>query len=109
MSTTTISQRALDQGEGIVRLTPTWVPRVFCEPGRRIKLHPDDYYALGAGRGGIDERWLASTTIADNGPGTPHDEGLSYIVFEQGDAVEKVTLMAAIAEVKGMDDGPYGY
>ncbi len=38
-----------------------------------------DVYALGAHRGGIDERWLASTTKADNGPGTPADEGLSYI------------------------------
>lgn len=38
--------RAFDQGEGILRLTPTWVPREFCIPGRRIKLHPDDYYAF---------------------------------------------------------------
>lgn len=53
---------------GIFRLTPTWVPRSFCIPGRRIKLHPDDYYALGSERGGIDERWLGSTTPAVNGP-----------------------------------------
>ena len=59
-------QMALDQGEGIMRLAPNWVPRSFCIPGRRIKLHPDDYYALGAHRGGIDERWLASTVPADN-------------------------------------------
>ena len=50
------AQRALDQGNGIVRLAPAWVPRSFCIHGRRIKLHPDDYYALGAERGGIDER-----------------------------------------------------
>ena len=31
-------------------------------PGRRIKLAPQDIYAYGAHRGGIDERWFASTT-----------------------------------------------
>lgn len=48
----TVIQRAFDSGRGILRLTPAWVPREFCVPGRRIKLHPDDYYALGgAARG----------------------------------------------------------
>ena len=100
MSISTITHQAMEQGEGILRLAPTWVPRSFCIPGRRLKLHPDDYYALGAERGGIDERWLASTTMADNGPGTPHDEGLSYVIFEHGSHVEKVTLMAAIDELR---------
>jgi len=50
-------RRALEEGEGILRLAPCWVPRSFLMPGRRLKLHPDDYYALGAHRGGIDERW----------------------------------------------------
>src|SRR5215471_13823349 len=64
---------------GILRLEPCWVPRSFMIPGRRLKLHPDDYYACGAHRGGINERWFSSTTNADNGPGTPADEGLSYV------------------------------
>jgi hypothetical protein len=72
--------RALEQGEGILRLAPTWVPRSFCVPGRRIRLHPDDYFALGAERGGIDERWFASAVRADNGPLTGPDEGLSFVV-----------------------------
>lgn len=75
-------EAAFEQGEGIVRLSPTWVPRVYCIPGRRIKLHPDDYYAYGTHRGGIDERWLSSTTPAQNGPDTSRDEGLSKVVFE---------------------------
>jgi hypothetical protein len=50
-------------------------------PGGRLKLHPDDLYALGAHRGGINERWFSSTTHASNGPGTPADEGLSYVRF----------------------------
>ena len=57
---------ALDAGEGILRLAPTWVPRSFLKPGRRLKLHPQDLYALGTHRGGIDERWFASTTPAAN-------------------------------------------
>ena len=42
---------ALDAGEGLLRLTPTWVPRSFLHPGRRIKLNPADLYAFGADSG----------------------------------------------------------
>ena len=97
MSSKEIAQRALDQGKGIMRLTPTWVPRVFCVPGRRIKLHPDDYYALGGHRGGIDERWFSSTTPADNGPDTSVNEGLSHIIVEG----ETVLLRDAVDELQG--------
>jgi hypothetical protein len=62
-------------------MAPTWVPRSFLMPGKRIKLAPQDVYALGAHRGGIDERWFASTTAAAN-EGAPPDEGLSYVVHE---------------------------
>jgi hypothetical protein len=72
-------QSALDAGGGLLRLEPAWVPRTFMIPGRRLRLHPDDLYALGGHRGGINERWFSSTTNADNGPGTPPDEGLSYV------------------------------
>ena len=97
-----IIERALNEGKGVLRLAPNWVPRSFCRPGRRLRLHPDDYFALGLARGGIDERWFASTTPADNGPGTPEDEGLSYIVAGGG---EKALLIDAVnllgAEVIG--------
>lgn len=76
---------ALDAGGGIVRLAPTWVPRAFCTPGRRIKLHPDDYFPFQQGRGGIDERWLSSTVHADNGPLTGELEGVSLVVGPDGD------------------------
>jgi hypothetical protein len=76
-----ILDRALDAGQGLLRLTPTWVPRSFLHPGRRIKLHPNDLYAFGADRGGIDERWFASTTEAAN-EGRVWHEGLSMCLFE---------------------------
>ena len=82
MSNTQLVKEALAQGEGIVRLAPCWVPRSFLMPGGRLKLDPRDLYALGAHRGGIDERWFSSTTNAANGPGTPEDEGLSYIAID---------------------------
>ena len=89
----------LAEGEGILRLKPTWVPRSFCRPGKRIKLHPDDYYVLGLERGGIDERWLSSTTWAENGPDTPFDEGLSYVVSSDGK--QQMLLRDAVSELKG--------
>jgi hypothetical protein len=96
-----LAEKALEQGKGILRLAPTWVPRSFCVPGRRIKLHPDDYYVLGGQRGGIDERWLSSTTPAKNGPLTGENEGLSAIVFNDGDKEEKILLKDAVDELKG--------
>ena len=94
-----VAKKLLEEGKGVLRLAPTWVPRAFCRPAKRIKLHPDDYYALGAERGGIDERWFASTTHAENGPLTPDDEGLSYVVSADGS--ERVLLRDAVAELKG--------
>ena len=100
MSVKSIASKALEQGKGIMRLAPNWVPRSFCVPGRRIKLHPDDYYALGGERGGIDERWFSSTTPADNGPLTAPNEGLSFIVFEDGPKIHRILLRDAIEELK---------
>lgn len=96
-----LAKKALEQGEGILRLSPTWVPRSFCVPGRRIKLHPDDYYMLGGARGGIDERWLSSTTPAQNGPLTSKNEGLSHVVFHDGQELKLFLLKDAIDELKG--------
>ncbi len=101
MSIHSTVEKALEQGKGILRLAPNWVPRSFCVPGRRIKLHPADYYSFGGERGGIDERWFSSTTPADNGPKTSPNEGLSFVVLEDGSRTEKVTLRDAVAEMKG--------
>jgi hypothetical protein len=84
---------ALEASGGLLRLAPCWVPRSFLQPGKRLKLHPDDLYAFGLNRGGIDERWFASTTPAANDNRTP-DEGLSYVVV----GGERFTLQQAVAE-----------
>src|SRR5262249_28756282 len=84
---------AIEAGGGILRLEPCWVPRAFLVPGRRLILHPDDIYAFGAHRGGIDERWFSSTIKADNGPLTRDDEGLSHIYVNER---EQITLRDAI-------------
>jgi len=90
---------AFEQGQGILRLAPTWVPRSFCIPGKRLKLHHDDLYAFGAHRGGIDERWLSSTTKADNGPLTTPDEGLSYVVYGDEDKPKRILLKDLVDEL----------
>jgi len=84
---------ALADNGGLLRLAPCWVPRSFLQPGKRLKLHPNDLYAYGLNRGGIDERWFASTTPAANENRTP-DEGLSYAVVGK----QRFTLQQAVAE-----------
>ncbi|MCC6395281.1 MAG: hypothetical protein IT167_32130 [Bryobacterales bacterium] len=94
-SKTELLREVLKTNEGIVRLAPCWVPRSFLMPGGRLKLDPRDLYAYGAHRGGIDERWFSSTTNAANGPGTPEDEGLSYIDVDG----QRVLLKTAIESI----------
>lgn len=85
-------EASLEKNGGILRLSPCWVPRSFLHPGKRLKLHPSDIYALGKERGGIDERWFASTTEAANEGRNP-DEGLSYVIL--GD--QRATLRDVVA------------
>lgn len=101
-SVSTAAKAAFEAGEGILRLSPTWVPRSFLQPGKRIKLHPADFYAYGKHRGGIDERWFASTTPAANENREP-DEGLSYVVHERARFTLKDAVDALGAELIGAD------
>jgi hypothetical protein len=86
-----VVERALADGDGILRLEPAWVARDFLPPGRRLGL-PEEAYDLGE-RGAICERWLASTTEADNRVG-PSDEGLSFLALDGDD---RITLRDAVA------------
>jgi hypothetical protein len=80
----------LNRNNGILRLNPAWVARDFLPPGRRLGL-PDNMYELGE-RGGICERWVGSTTKADNKISVPN-EGLSILNIDSDD---EITLKDAI-------------
>lgn len=84
-------RRAFEQGEGILRLAPEFVPRRIARAGQRLRLHPDDYYALGTKRGAIKERWFSSVVSALNGPDASPDEGMSYVNIN-GSAQENILL-----------------
>jgi hypothetical protein len=92
-------REALAAAEGILRLEPCWVPRSFMIPGRRLRLHPDDLYAFGGHRGGINERWFSSTTKAANGPLTTEHEGLSFVHTQDG---QRFLLKAALESAGDM-------
>jgi hypothetical protein len=79
MTTSQQIREAIDRGAGVLRMAPIFVPRRFSQAGRRLRLHPDDYYALGTPRGSIKERWFSSVIPAMNGPLAPADEGMSYV------------------------------
>jgi hypothetical protein len=79
MTTSSQIHSAFEQGRGIFRLAPNWVPRAINQAGGRLRLHPDDYFALGMQRTSIKERWFSSTVPALNGPLAPDDEGMSYV------------------------------
>jgi len=89
-----LTESALSDSGGLLRLAPCWVPRSFLQPGKRLKLAPQDLYAFGLNRGGIDERWFASTTPCANENRTP-DEGLSYVIS----AGKRFTLADAVSEL----------
>lgn len=99
--------KILADGQGVLRLMPVFVPRRFGTAGRRLRLHPDDYFALGTARGSIKERWFSSIIAAMNGPDAAPDEGMSYV--DLGDETgrgaqngEKISLKEFV-EVLGAD------
>jgi hypothetical protein len=96
-------QSELGKNGGVLRLAPCWVARNFMQPGRRLKLDPRDYYAYGGAKGGIDERWFASTTPADNAEYTIENEGLSFILaYTPAGNAEQILLKEAI-DIMGQD------
>ena len=91
-------RRVFKGGEGVVRLTPTWVPRPFNEPGKRLRLHPDDYFSFGMHRGAVTERWFGSVTRANNGPDTGEYEAMSFVW--DTDESSKILFLDFIEELK---------
>ena len=94
-----VIRKTFEKGDGVFRLFPAFVPRRFGKAGRRIKLHPDDYFAFGMARGSITERWFSSTIAAQNGELAKADEGLSYVSVSY-DSDVKFSLREAVKLLK---------
>lgn len=77
-------EKVLTECDGILRLVPNWVPRSFYRSGHRIRLYPDDTYAMGMKRGAVVERWFSSVTKVET-EDAEEFEGMSYVeAAEQG-------------------------
>ncbi len=96
MSNSKLIHDTFEKGKGILRLIPVFVPRRFAQAGQRLRLHPDDYYALGTNRGSIK---------AMNGPLAPADEGMSYVAASDK-LTDKFSLKDAVEELGEAIIGP---
>jgi len=96
MTKINLINETFEQGKGILRLFPVFVPRRFSKAGMRLRLHPDDYYALGTKRGSIKERWFSSVIQCMNGPLAPEDEGMSYVLPFSEKLSEKFLLKETV-------------
>ena len=86
---------AFERGEGVLRLAPNFVPRLIGEPGRRLRLHPDDYFAFGTRRGPIAERRFSATIPAIRGDLPPEEKGMSYVALSD-DPRDKILFRDAV-------------
>ncbi len=103
MSTKEKLGKILKENNGVLRLKPIFVPRRFGAAGRRLRLHPDDYFALGTKRGSIKERWFSSIIPAMNGPLAAPDEGMSYVCTGDEQILLKDFVDVLGAELLGED------
>lgn len=100
MKNSELIRKVFDEKQGILQLIPVFIPRRFGSAGHRLKLHPDDYFALGTERGSIKERWFSSVITAMNGEKASSDEGMSY-VNTTGKIEDKISLKDFVEELKG--------
>jgi hypothetical protein len=98
MQITKVIKTTFEKGNGILRLVPAWVPRPFNRPGRRLRLHPDDYFAMGMERGAIVERWFSSVTHVET-KGAGQFEGMSFVNID--DEPEHAVLFKDFVEELG--------
>ena len=94
-------ERLIAAEGGVLRLDPALVARDWLPPGRRLGL-AHQAYDLGE-RGFVCERWLASTTHADNVKG-PGDEGVSHIRTADGRRINLAEAVKAAPDlIMGVD------
>ncbi|MCH6472378.1 hypothetical protein [Sinomonas terrae] len=93
--------KAVAEHDGVLPLDAALVARDWLPAGRRLGLG-EDQYDVGE-RGTICERWLGSTTHADNAVG-PDDEGISYIRPASGAPISLAEAISADpAAILGQD------
>lgn len=78
MADKSVYKKVLEKGDGVLLMVPNWVPRPFFSPGKRIRLHPDDYYAMGMKAGAIVERWFSSITKVET-DSSIENLGMSFV------------------------------
>lgn len=92
-----IIRETLKTGDGIFHMLPNFVPVKFGVPGRRLKIHPDDYFAYGLESGTIMERWLCMVNGArTKNPKRPY-QGMSYVLAHDG---SRFLFKTAVEELK---------
>lgn len=92
-----IIRETFEKNGGILRMIPNFIPVSFGVPGRRLKIHPDDYLKFGADSGMIMERWFCAVNPSrKKNPKNPN-QGLSYVLADDG---SKFLLRDAILELK---------
>ena len=101
MSVRSTVEKALEQGKGDPAPGAELGAALVLRSRKENQAPPRRLLRVRRRAGGIDERWFSSTTPADNGPKTSPNEGLCFVVLEDGGRTEKVTLRDAMAELKG--------
>ena len=90
-------RETFERNQGIFRMIPNFIPVSFGVPGRRLKIHPDDYYKYGTDSGTIMERWLCAVSPSRKKNPDNSNQGMSYVLGENG---ESFLLRDAILELK---------
>lgn len=90
LNVTDILNQELDSTNGILKLTPTFVPRIDSTALGRLGIKK---FFVDHNRGYMSERWLASSVEAIN-PVTIQDEGLSFLSLTTGSL--RLTLREAL-------------
>lgn len=91
-------KKIYDEGDGIFKMVPNFIPVKFGKPGRRLKLFPEDYYAFGTDSGSVKERWFCTVNgTRTKNPKRP-DQGLSYIISESGETILFKTVVETLKE-----------
>lgn len=92
-----ILKKTMEKNKGILRMVPDFIPRDSWMPGRRLRLHPDDYTYYGNELGMIEERWFCATAPVEHGvKNAPENIGMQYVDCEG----EQILFKEVVNELK---------